>query len=316
MCEIASERIMEAFGIPVTPISDMKFTRLCAQVKDIQLGVCRQYHTQATNTSCSSQQQNYDIHKTPVQCVNCGNKEESMFDITTDTFDLVCTVCGAIAVDHMLYPHVAEREFEDDSESVIHTNFPAKYGYLMSDDYELETFIKRNGGNKCSNGAGTTAIARKKIAVVHSSRASCSSSRSVTSSFCKDADKCKAIQTLEQVGKTLLISKYAVMDAIELFAKLRDGKERMMNKNMQLAACMFVTHTAHQRKHVCMAAHVKVPASEKHVRCLHCNECFLTLTDRAKHMSTSLSCRCLDRKKEIMLKRKFQELDMPDLTTL
>ncbi len=281
------EIFLSAFGLSSLPCTVMQFTRMCAHVKDIQLKPELEANfIRPALLETSPPSQTLD---STIICLNCSNDDARKFDTTTDTAELVCTLCGTVAVDHMLYEQIAERDFVDDDSEVsnIHTNFPSKYGYLMSDSYELETYVQGN-------------------AKVRNCRQEGELNRASTSTACKDRQKQAAIRLLENLGQQLGVSQFAISDAIELFAKIRNKKERMMNSMMQLAACLFVTNESQKRKII----KSQLSDDDGSVTCKYCSKALLHIPARAKHMSESPACRMLARKAECASNTRRQLSDL------
>jgi hypothetical protein len=194
-----------------------------------------------------------------IRCRGCGNDNEAMYDTTTDTAELVCILCGVVAVDHILFEGQSEIDYaEDGCEARAHASYPTQYNYLMSDEFNLST------------------------------------TGSVSAMPRKDADTHRAIQAMEGVAARLLIPRLALDDGINLFARMRREKDRISNKDILQAACLYVAATALARKKIML--HVEVKPS---IVCNHCSSAFLTLTDRAKHYGKSAGCRMSHRKRSI-----------------
>jgi len=220
-----------------------------------------------------------------LQCQGCGNSDERKFDTTMDTAEVVCIACGAVAVDHVLYGGVAERDFADSGEeSKSHASYPHRFWYLMSDSYNLQTAVKE-----------TAACAVEDTPC-----------RTDTSTWRRDVDKQKAIGQMEAAGDRLRCPALAIIDAIELFAEIRDSKQRVGKKDLQKAVCLYACTVSLARRQQLPPSQEAVPT----IQCLFCDEKFVTVTERAKHCANNQPCRMAARKKDQMARKRISALDM------
>jgi hypothetical protein len=275
---------LRAFGAPTDEKTVAVFLRLSANVPHVRA------RTQMATTSPDSfVPTTGHLYSGPV-CQGCGNADQTDFDMTTDTSELVCIKCGVVAVDHLLFQGEAEREFEDDTENRVHASFPQRFSYLMSDEYNLETVVK----------TGETTRTLRRGSQVQDGRPS-----TATSIKKRDCDKRRAIAAMEEAARKIGVPLLPTVDAIELFASFRDDRERIAYKEILQAVCLFVAATAHDRKAPALSAEPPVPS----VRCPHCSVVFVTTTERAKHWTHSQPCRMANRKKDV----RFSSLPMPFL---
>ena len=261
---------LRAFGASTDEKTVAVFLRLCANVPHI--GRVRAQPVLPDSTTVH-------LHCGPI-CQGCGNADQKDFDTTADTSELVCIKCGVVAVDHLLFQGEAEREYEDDTENRTHASFPQRFSYLMSDEYNLETVVK----------AGDTTRMPRRGSQVQDGR-----TPTATSVKKRDSDKRRAIATMEEAALKINVPLLPTVDAIELFASFRDDRERIAHKDILQAACLFVAASAHDRKVPALSAELPIPS----VGCPHCNEVFLTTTERARHWSHSPPCRMANRKKDV-----------------
>jgi hypothetical protein len=131
-------------------------------------------------------------------------------------------------VDHALFTGVAERAFEDDDPADApkqHAAFPGAYAHIFSDEHGTvpATGVWKHLAYTCDADL----------------------MRFQTSARCKDADKQRAVDELEQAAVRLGTPRAARREAIELFAHLRDTHQRLMSKRLLQAACLLVCHAAH-----------------------------------------------------------------------
>lgn len=225
-------------------------------------------------------------------CPGCGAADPSLFDTTTDTAEMVCTRCGAVIVDHMLFQGQAERDFQEEGEDdPAHASFPSRYGYLMSDAYNLQTDI-RNGPH------GKTArrpVCREEHPYLK---------RAFTSTRRRDTDMRVAIGKIEAAAQRLAVSSDAQVDAVERFAKRRKHAEHMMSKDVQMAACLMLAAGAHARKPLLSTAK---PAAT--VQCSVCDAMFCSTAQRAEHYAATPACKAATVKRETAIKRRLNSLE-------
>jgi hypothetical protein len=171
------------------------------------------------------------------KCRGCTNQDASLFVCDEVSADLICTCCGAVAVEHMLYEGEECRNFsgenDGDQEDRSHCSKPTPYSKYMSDAYQLQTFVKTTHGDALCT--------RKMLA---------DTGRNQTSVQCKDSDKQKAFTQMEDIADKLGIANLAVMDAVEMFATERNQKERMMHKDLFAGVCLYVCHVHQKRRMV------------------------------------------------------------------
>jgi transcription initiation factor TFIIIB Brf1 subunit/transcription initiation factor TFIIB/uncharacterized C2H2 Zn-finger protein len=229
-----------------------------------------------------------------VVCAGCGNADAALFDTTMDTAELVCTRCGAVAVDHMLFEGQAEREFTDSGdgqeESRAHASFPHRYGHLMSAAFNLQTVIR--GGNGSEDGGGNRGKEREEHPHLNIH---------MTSTWRRDVDTQRCIAVMEQAADKLGAPADAVNDAIEQFAHARRSTERMLGKEVQMAAYLYTAMASHARKTI-----LPVPKGEPTVPCPTCAVMFHSTTERAQHCATSSLCKAAAVKKDAKLSKRMR----------
>ena len=162
-------------------------------------------------------------------CARCNNADARAFDTQCAEGDIACIKCGTIAVDHALFTGVAECVFEDDDPADApkqHAVFPVAYAYLFSDEHAMRM----------------TAGPWKRIAYT----CDVDLLRFQTSTKCRDMDKQRAVDEIEQAAERLGTPKAARREAIEMFAHLRDTYQRLISKRLQQTACLLVCHAAYQ----------------------------------------------------------------------
>jgi hypothetical protein len=193
------------------------------------------------------------------KCRGCENQDATLFVCDEVSADLICTCCGAVAVDHMLYEGEECRNFsgenDGDQEDRSHCSKPTPYSKYMSDAYQLQTFVKTKNGD---------ALCTRKMLVENDGHQ--------TSVQCKDADKQRAIVEMEDIAEKLGIASLAVMDAVEMFATERNHKERMMHKHLFAGVCLYVCHV-NQKKRVVAVAKVLPPP-------VHCKKTHAKVTKK------------------------------------
>jgi hypothetical protein len=162
-------------------------------------------------------------------CARCNNTDARAFDTQCAEGDIACIKCGTIAVDHALFTGVAECVFEDDDPADApkqHAVFPVAYAYLFSDEHAMRM----------------TAGPWKRMAYT----CDVDLLRFQTSTRCRDTDKQRAVDEIEQAAERLGTPKAARREAIEMFARLRDAYQRLVSKRLQQTACLLVCHAAYQ----------------------------------------------------------------------
>ena len=230
-----------------------------------------------------------------VVCAGCGNAEEGLFDTTIDTAEMVCTRCGTVAVDHMLFQGQAEREFADSGDGVeetrAHASFPHRHGHLMSAAFNLQTVIRGSigGGSSGMPYRGRTRDEHPHLNI------------SVTSTWRRDADTQRCIAAMEQAAEKLGAPADAVNDAIEQFADARRSTERMLGKEVQMAAYLYIAMASHARKTI-----LPIAKGEPTVSCPTCAAMFHSTTERAQHCAVSAACRTAAVKKEAKLSKRMR----------
>jgi hypothetical protein len=275
----APEAVLLAFGLPTTATTLAAFSQF------------KSAHTQRQRRKVTAPAPPPVLMPAGLVCAGCGNADESCFDATMDTAELVCTACGVVAVDHMLYEGQAEREFADDAEeeSRVHASFPQRYGHLLSAGHNLATII-------CGGDRGTEPILRARAREEHPTLNRCA-----TTAWRRDTDTLRCIAAMEQAAACLGASPDAQADAIERFAAARRGSERMLAKEVQMAACLATAMAAHARKVV-----LPIPRGEPTVECPTCAVRFYSTTERAQHAATSPACRAAAAKKEVKLSKRMR----------
>ena len=267
--------VLAAFGLPVTTAALEKFS------------LFRLMHTQQhRQRAAPALPPPLALMPADIICAGCGNADKAKYDTTMDTAELVCTVCGVVAVDHMLHEGQAEREFADDHEEVsrVHASFPQRYGHLMSAGFNLQTVI-------CGRTPGGQPIARGRTREEHPYLNRCS-----ITTWRRDADTQRCIAAMEQAAQLLGAPPDAQSDAIERFAAARQANERMLAKDVQMAACLATAMEAHARKIV-----LPVPKGVPTVACPACAAMFHSTTQRAQHSAQSPACRAAAAKREVKL---------------
>jgi hypothetical protein len=77
-----------------------------------------------------------------MQCRGCGSRDDASFVCVPDAGDMVCTRCGAVAVDHLLHEGESERTFADEDDapaSRSHAQRPSDFARLFSEHFQLRT---------------------------------------------------------------------------------------------------------------------------------------------------------------------------------
>jgi len=271
--------VLDAFGLPASALATFTHFRTV-------------FTHAARKRPCAQVLPATQVLPAGVVCTGCGNAEEALFDTTMDTAELVCTRCGAVAVDHMLFQGQAEREFADSGdgaeETRAHASFPHRHGHLMSAAFNLQTVI-RGSGSSAMPSRGRTRDEHPHLSV------------SVTSTWRRDADTQRCIFAMEQAAEKLGAPAHAVNDAIEQFATARRSAERMLGKEVQMAAYLYTAMAAHARKTV-----LPIAKGEPSVACATCAAMFHSTTERAQHCAVSAACRAAAVKKEAKLSKRMR----------
>jgi hypothetical protein len=204
-----------------------------------------------------------------ITCPGCGHTDSRLYDVIPDSAEMVCTQCGAVVVDHMLYQYpVHKHDDEEGKPDTCHFSMPHKYGHIMSDEHELTTM----GRSKVNARLRTD-----------------DTERNTTTTACKDRDKQRAIRTMEDAAIKLGVCPLAVNDAIHLFANIRDERQRILGKSVQIAACLYVCAKARERR--VPIPHVQPNPETFQFKCRVCECAFQTAVMRIKHWDASPVCR-------------------------
>ena len=217
---------MRAFNFRPTDQSACQLRELCISLsmQRAKAAAARQARADASPELPASAYASFAL-----ACARCKNTDARKFDMQCAEGDIACIKCGTIAVDHALFTGVAECVFEDDDPADApkqHAVFPVAYAYLFSDEHAMRM----------------TAGPWKRIAYT------CDADllRFQTSTKCRDADKQRAVEEIEQAAGRLGTPKAAQREAIELFAHLRDAYQRLVSKRLQQTACLLVCHVAYK----------------------------------------------------------------------
>ena len=169
-------------------------------------------------------------------CPKCGAGEaDSVVDPVTA--EAVCTRCGCVVVDHMLFLGPSEREFEEDGGvSPEHAAFPDAHARLLSDQAALDVTFIRGGA-----GGGP----RVRRAPPHYASDDLLTKNQTTLAR-RDRDKRAAVKEVEDAADRLRGGgrphpPRAVVDsALDLYAHVRDTQEHVQAKSLAPASCLLV----------------------------------------------------------------------------
>ena len=229
------------------------------------------------------------VHADPphLECTFCKNTDARLFVHIYEAGDVVCRKCARVTVSNCLFEGEASRAFASDSGdepvSNIQASMPDARAFLFSDEHALRT-VRVHGD------------AEDAVKLMYTSDACLL--RGQTTTWCKDMDKQQCVTLMEHAALKMGVCRAAREDAIALFARLRDTRQRVPHKRIAMAACMLVCHAAAQWSRAFAKATVTEHAYT--FTCTSCGHDFHTQTARGKHACTAKPTR----------KRKVPELDM------
>jgi len=231
-------------------------------------------------------------HQT-LTCTFCANADVREFVHSYDDGDIICRKCGRVAVSNYLFEGDATRTFtgenasaDDATRSRPHAAFPDARSYLFSDEHALRSAVAPDVSEHTTVSAKYTSDAAL--------------ARGQTTTWCKDTDKQRCVTAIEDAAIKLGVCKIAVNSAIELFAALRDARQRVLHKRILMAACLLVCHAMSRWSR---AFPVPLTTHAYTLRCEHCNNVFHSAKNRAQHT-------CVVSRDIRARKRKVHELDM------
>ena len=252
-----------------------------------------------------------DGRRDSIRCENCNAPEAELVN-HADEGELVCSRCGRVAMDHILHQGVSERRFDgetdDPKEDRSHAGFPLPFSRVLSDEYQLQTIVSIPRDTP-----GSVLQPRSKRRKVHvyggiqPDEPDHKPSKALT-----DRDKLEAIQQFEQAVLRANVCARAVDDAVDLFAALRDTKERVMDKGLRRAACLWIAHFAHVARRPMQLPSAARP--EPTFPCSKCLKAFHTGVERAAHLRASPECSRASNKFKRAVIEYFDESKLDELT--
>jgi len=210
-----------------------------------------------------------------LSCPRCPGSDARSLVADGQSGDVVCTLCGVVVADHSLHEGIPSHGTADEEggPDPSHWNKPAEFDYLMSEGYQLQTFA-------CV-AAGAPAATPKTLYVRDED-----DPRSSTTERCRDRDKRSAITAVRDAGARLGLSAHVCKEALEVFAAVRDGKERLESKRLVLAACLLACFQSRHRRRA-----VAMPFGVPGLPCVACGSRFLTASRRIAHWDGSPACK-------------------------
>ena len=231
-----------------------------------------------------------------IVCTWCANADAREFIHTYEDGDIVCRKCGRVTVSNCLFEGETTRTFAsesgtDDAAPRPHAAFPDPRQYLFSDEYALRGCPARSA----STGADDD-VSHAQGKLAYTSDAALP--RGQTTTWCKDTDKQQCIMLMEDAAYKLALCRHAVDGAIELFAHVRDARQRVTHKRIIMAACLLLCSAAVAWSRAFPKAVITSHAYD--LTCTDCTGVFHTSIARANHVCP----------KRLVRKRKVHELDM------
>ena len=299
------DAMLRAFGVDVTPAARaVLFATYQSTI--VEWAHSQRVAAAAAAAAASAAWPTPDAHlplaQQTIVCTWCANADLRDFVHSYEDGDVVCAKCGRVAVSNCLFEGDATRAFaaehSDEPAPVAHASFPDARGHLFSDEYALRTMrcvaAKESGG-----GGGDAAICSVTLKLAYTSDAALL--RGQTTNWCKDTDKQRCVQLMEDAAVKLSVCRNAVNAAVVLFARLRDSRQRVTHKRICMAASLLVCHADATWSRVFPSStHTSCDAK---FMCVHCSHFFCTPIARANHACSTPS---IVRAR----KRKVHELDM------
>lgn len=147
-------------------------------------------------------------HENHLRCRNCHTKGKFITD--TRASDMVCVVCGCVAISHLMHEGEWVRDFKDD-EGVSKSQTGTPSDPRFSDAYQLRSKV-----------VGWSNRAQEEF-----EKESSTGDPRATTDYYKDRQIEKAFILIDNLGERLSLGETAVEDAKTLFAEFRKKYEHL-----------------------------------------------------------------------------------------
>jgi len=183
----------------------------------------------------------HDIDKFK-KCSTCGNNDQSAFVLDRKNGDLICTLCGTVAIESLLHEGSAFRKFEGEADRNHHGDVANP---LYSNAHNMGTTLS---GIAVQSGAGIgwgskkqglEKILRHTHTITEMSLSQFGKDEKKTRVGYKDRQKKDAFVKMAHVSDALSLHEAVLQQAKVLFAGFRDDRELVQQFQGVLAACLW-----------------------------------------------------------------------------
>lgn len=169
-------------------------------------------------------------------CPVCGNRSQENFTHDARGGDVICLGtdgqgCGTVIEEHHRHEGPAFRKFEGEEDKTHHGPAPNR---LYSAQHNMRTSVAATG----LKGATAAARLRQTAEQVELGLSNLGRDDGGTRVGYKDQQKKRAFQIIDDAAQNLSLHKQVADRAHELFATIRDDKEKLQRFYLVVAACL------------------------------------------------------------------------------
>jgi hypothetical protein len=166
-------------------------------------------------------------------CRSCGNRDETQFETNPKSGDVICQLCGAVAMEHAIHDGDWTRNFEgeENTSQIGPTPDP-----LLSSAFNLRTAVAVGPGVKKEAARRYRAV-QDMIELDHSHGPADTTERRTRIGY-KDKQKQKAFERIDTEGDRMKLSAAVLTRAKTIFAAYRDAHEKVTDFDKTVASCV------------------------------------------------------------------------------
>lgn len=174
----------------------------------------------------------------------CGNKDQAEFTLDRKNGDIICTMCGTVAMESLMHEGSQFRKFEGEADRNHHGDAPNK---LFSNAHNMATTL---GGMQVTSSAGGPGFGSQKKGIENVLRNAHAYTELNISQFgkgerktrigYKDRQKKDAFIQMTHIGDALHLHEAVVQRAKEVFAGFRDDRELVQSFKAVVCACLII----------------------------------------------------------------------------
>lgn len=200
-------------------------------------------HDEADDLPVGSRIAEHDIERDK-KCKTCGNQDQAEFTLDRKNGDIICTVCGTVAMESLMHEGSQFRKFEGEVDRNHHGDAPNR---LFSNAYNMATTLggvqmtsSAGGPGFGSQKAGNEQVLRNAHAYIELNISQFGKGERQTRVGYKDRQKKDAFVQMTHIGDALHLHEAVVQRAKEIFAGFRDDRELVQSFKAVICACLVI----------------------------------------------------------------------------